>query len=143
MSQTPTRRRFLTNGVGLVSLAALGGGGLVLATGVDDVIEGIVRHHIGEDRLTAGAARAFAADYAPLTSGSWELRATNAFGLYLLPAFRNRLDDRTRQRAERYDRRVITDFLLSSDYTGEDAGPIAYLGLDPYRACNPYARMLS
>ena len=47
MSQIPTRRKFLTNGVGLVSLAALGGGGLVIATGVDDVIEGIVRHHIG------------------------------------------------------------------------------------------------
>ncbi|GMG83962.1 hypothetical protein LNKW23_31760 [Paralimibaculum aggregatum] len=138
-----TRRSFLTNGIGLVAAAAAAGvAGRYALTDIEAILEAIVRHHVGDDALARGAAAAFARDYAPMTASNWKLRSAVASGLYLLPLFRGALPAGDLARIERYDRRVVTDFLLSSSYDGRESGdPIDYLALETAPLCNPFARL--
>lgn len=138
-----SRRRFLTNGLALFSIAGVAAGGILARSDVEQLIEKILRYHVGAGQMAPDAASSFAMDYAPRTSRSWKRRIASGSGLYLLPEFRSVLSERGRLRAERYDRTVVTDFLLSSTYVYETNAPIEYTGLDEYRVCNPFARLNS
>ena len=141
-----TRRRFLTNGIGVVALGAGGFGGVRYATAdVEDLIVQIVRHYLGDQGLVPGAAEAFAADYAPLSEFNWKYRTLWASSLYFEPLVRDSLPSSNRVRLEYYDRRVVTEFLLSSDRDIRDpdaTAPMDYLGLMVDRQCNPFARFV-
>ena len=141
-----TRRRFLTNGIGIVALGAGGFGGLRYATAdVEDVIVRIVQHYLGDQGLVTGAAEAFAADYAPLSEFNWKYRTLWASSLYFEPLVRDALPASNRRRLENYDRRVVTEFLLSSDRDLLDpdaTAPMDYFGLTVDRQCNPFVRFV-
>ncbi|MEO0960127.1 MAG: hypothetical protein AAFY66_17000 [Pseudomonadota bacterium] len=141
---TMTRRRLLTNGVGLIAVVAMAEGSRrFVQFDVEDTVEAILRHYLGDDGLVPGAAAAFARDYGPVTTKNWKFEMVAASGLYLLPSFREALPSGLRQRVEHYDRRVVTDFLLSSSYDGTASEePLDYFALntDAERFCNPFAR---
>ena len=141
-----TRRRFLTNGVGLIALGAAGFVGVRFAmSDTEHLIARIVRHYLGADRLLPGAADAFAADYAPVTTSKWQHHLMWASTLYFVPTVRDALSERRRARLEQYDRLVVTEFLLASDMDPDDRDaerPLSYLGLYTDRACNPFARFV-
>lgn len=141
-----TRRKLLQGGLGL-ALVVVSAGVAVRAASprTEDAIARIVRHYLGKERLHPQAASAFAAEYAATTKKlDWRVASAMALGIYFLPSFRNALPDSAAYRINRLDRRIVSDFLLSSDYDPNDPPltKIEHIAYDSERACNPFARFV-
>ncbi len=132
------RRTFLAGTAATISLAALGSAAIVFEDSYS-FIPDMLHTLVGDYRMDAAQEEQFIADLAE-TYGAEKLTAFA--GLYRLRAGTGLGTEYTDEKVDDYERRILTDFLTSTDYLSkqDQAVPeISYRGLR--QPCsNPYAK---
>jgi len=141
------RRTFL---LATAAAAAVGGavpGIALIATGPEDVVERIVRLRFPGVAIPVAELRAFARDFLVHDRTSGMKLAALRVGLPAMqtPWLADLAPERAQELYDRFERRVVTRFALSTGFFERAAGdrtPLAYRGLaDPYLmgCANPLA----
>src|SRR5262249_45205209 len=147
------RRTFLLAGT-IVGIGAAVPALALLATGPEDVVARIVRLRFPDARIADAELRAFARDFLVSDRTSGAKLAALRVGLPVMqsPALSGLTPERVQDLYDRFERRVVTKFALSTGFferAGNDAAlaasdqaPLRYRGLaDPYLmgCANPLA----
>ena len=110
---------------------------------LQESLERVVRHYIGDDRLVPGAAHRFAEEFARLHSlGSI---SQTPLSRCISKQWLGRITSYSIIKTERFERLVITAFVEASDLSSlpsESTKPIDFVRIQPFRTCNPFAQIL-
>ncbi|UAW99183.1 twin-arginine translocation signal domain-containing protein [Halopseudomonas nanhaiensis] len=132
------RRQFLTLSAAGVTVAALGSAAWLYEDEQDYVL-GLVRQYIGDFRMEQAQRKRFVDD---VTARYGDLKTAMLVGLHKVRDHTGAGIDYTDERVEWFERRIVTEFITSTDYVrkqGENNPTLTYLGI--HTPCtNPFAR---
>ncbi|SDR84941.1 Tat (twin-arginine translocation) pathway signal sequence [Halopseudomonas xinjiangensis] len=132
------RRQFLALSAAGVTVAALGSAALVYED-KDDFVMRLVREYVGDFRMEPEQQRRFVDD---VTARYGDLNSAALIGFYRIRDYTGAGIEYTDQRVDWFERRIVTEFITSTDYVRKqaEANPaLTYFGIDT-PCTNPYAR---
>jgi hypothetical protein len=143
------RRTFVTLGLGSLALGSLG---LLVGThksALRDYVHNVIHEHMHDGGLIAGGIEQFVSDIRNAPHITYQAKGL-IFVVHKLAGSPSEIlanDFLDNFRVE-FNRRIISDYLLSSDFFHENKGPgatVNYLGYTDRRICNqsnPFAKFL-
>lgn len=132
------RRQFLVFSAAGLSVAALGSAALVYEDSEDFVI-GLVRQYVGDFQMEPEEQQRFVED---VTARYGDISTAALIGFHRIRDHTGLGIDYTDQRVDWFERRVVTEFITSTDYLQkqDEANPkLTYMGID-IPCTNPYAQ---